>query len=662
MKLEGWNSDDVLGLEKFYASGCVWTISEMKSSSGKYASRAVEWVQSSPTPKEYPVLLPRVVEPNGIYWYAIAFSEAQSEQLRGDLTAFVGSAGTDFTGRGVVLDQSDEWESELLDWAGGQWVYRLRVYKQCNATVTKALQRMRSVWTQKPQLKSTLLRTTEALIREFFLSLANGNELNAGRILKELKDCGRLSAENVVFLEIEKLAAFGRWGAIAAHPQLSYLKMMRRPRHITELLVESLWKTELSSFADDGAVEGILEYYKTHLRGRYSVLLRSSGNSENDSVLMAFLLAAVGDENPRYSQIPKLLARLKSSRYFKFSKKLVARVKPVEASPEAVKLSPFESAKRAYQSDDFDTAWEQLLLIKSTTVDSMRLMLDCVEEIDTPDPALIVKQKFEELEEANRISVLGIKRHQRQWDYVLKQTTVESQCLPCNWEEWLESIAENKLGTDCLLRVARESVDWDVEAYLKSPERVVLLSNKLTSTLENYYVLQLSFPHLVSFFLKDGVGAREFLPIYSSLVEVLAYGDSFSTEDWNTIEKLLAGSVEAGLSKKQYADLLECLNMLWGSHGSIVHLDWALDVLELLTMHAILDSEALNSFYSSILSRVTIDCRRLRLDQWEMFRLLSGDLGFSSDYEAIKLNDLETSSSDSSVDFSGKFIAIYTLT
>ena len=95
MKLEGWNSDDVLGLEKFYASGCVWTISEMKSSSGKYASRAVEWVQSSPTPKEYPVLLPRVVEPNGIYWYAIAFSEAQSEQLRGDLTAFVGSAGTD---------------------------------------------------------------------------------------------------------------------------------------------------------------------------------------------------------------------------------------------------------------------------------------------------------------------------------------------------------------------------------------------------------------------------------------------------------------------------------------------------------------------------------------------------------------------------------------
>ena len=577
--------------------------------------------------------------------------------------AFAGSAGTDFTGRGVVLDHADEWESELLDWAGGQWVYRLRVYKSCNAGVTKALERMRSVWTQKPQLKSTLLRTTEALIREFFLSLANGNELNSGRILKELKDGGRLSAENVVFLEIEKLAAFGRWGAIAAHSQLSHLKMMRRPRHITALLVEALWKTELSSYAATGDVEGILHCYRTDFGRRYHGLLKSPGKSSNEAVLMTFLLAAVGDEHPRVEQIPKLLKRLENSQFLEFAKLLSAQVKLPDAPKEVVTLSPVESAKQAFDRDDFDTAWERLLLVEPT-VESLKPMLACVEEFESPEYALIVQQRFEALDQPSQELVLKSKRYQNLWELVEELTGDGAEELPSNWGDWFESFNAGSLGSDCLLKLARESVEWDAAVYLNSPEKVRGLATVLSAcNAEAQHVLHLSFPHLTAFFLNDGVGAREYLPIYLALLDVLVLGESFSAEDWNTTETLVAASLEAGLSKDQYHELLkESLFTLWGDRGSVANLDWALDLLGLLTEKSVQDLEALEHFYASVLGRFTVDSRKVRPDQWEMLRLLSDDLGFSESFEAIIPDLKDVTSDEAAIDLSAKRIAIYTLT
>ena len=112
-------------------------------------------------------------------------------------------------------------------------------------------------------MKSSSVRTTETLIREFFLALANGNEIHADSIIEELKAGGRLSAENLVFLEIEKLGAFQYWGALTSHSQLTYLKSMRRPRNVTVLLLEAFWRIELADFAEKGDVEGIIEYYRS---------------------------------------------------------------------------------------------------------------------------------------------------------------------------------------------------------------------------------------------------------------------------------------------------------------------------------------------------------------------------------------------------------------
>ncbi|MDQ8206663.1 protein DpdD [Coraliomargarita sp. SDUM461003] len=662
MKLANWNDEDLLGLERFYADGCAWTMQEMEGRSSTSARSAADWVESSLPPRDNPLILPRVTESNHIYWYVIAFNEAQAEQLRGDLMAFVGSVGTQFDGQRFHLDDSDSADSALLNWIGGQWAYRLPVYRSRNKEVRRALERLRSVWRLKPQLKSTLLRTTEALLREFFLSLANGSEASSGNILDELKGSGRLSAENVVFLEIEMLAAFGRWGAIAQHSQLTYLKSMQRPRHVTELLVEALWQDELSSYADTGDVDGALHYYRTDFGVRYRSLLKTPGRSLNDSVLITFLLAAVGDEHPRVAQIPKLLGLLDGSQYFEFAQELAAQVKLPEAPKEEIPLSPVERAAQTFDRNDFDTAWQQLLSVE-VSIESLRLMLECFEELESSETALIVQQRFEALDPQSQDLVFKTKRYRNLWERVETLTREGAEELPSNWRAWFEALNAGSFGDDSLLKLARESVEWDAAVYLNSPEVVRELATALSAcSSEAQHVLQLSLPHLVSFFLKDGVGAREFLPIYSSLVEVLVLGDSFSCEDWNTVETLLSASLEAGLSKAQYGELFEYLDELWSSQGSVSKLDWALDTLDLLAMHSVLDAEALSSFYSAVLSRITVYSRKVRVDQWEMFRLLSDDLGFASDYQAISPDLQEVTPDAPGIDLSGKFIAIYTLT
>ncbi|MDB4777452.1 protein DpdD [Verrucomicrobia bacterium] len=665
MNLIKWNRDDICKLGEFYSDGCKWTIDEMNKRSSAPSRSACDWVESSLPPRQYPLILPRVTHSGDAYWYAIAFNEAQAEQLREDLIAFIGSVGTDYDGRRFPLNKADDSELVLFNWVGGSWVFRLTLsYPRLKGEVRQSLDRMRSIWRLKPPLSSSLLRTTEALIRELYLSFGNGNESNADYILQELRESGRLSAENIVFLEIKKLASFGRWGAIAAHSQLSYMTRMPRPRQITKLLLEALWNTELSSYADAEDVDGIIKYYKSTFVTHYRNLIKSYRDSVNEPVILTFLLASVGDEPPRIEQIPKLLERLVGSKHLKFAEALASRVNLSSTSRQTDVSSLNEIAKHALVNYDFDTAWEKLLLV-DPSVESVRAMLECMFEFETQDAARIVKQRFELLSQSSQLSVLKIKRHQSAWELVGKLTTNVCKKPPSNWNDWFMVVNSGNFDSDCLLKIARdESSEWDEKIYFDSPEKICELAAFISECPQtSQYILSLSIPHLLAFFMRDGIGAREYLSIYSALIEILILSDSFSSEDWNTTESLLNAMLQAGLSDFQYADLLKNLSDHWVFKGGVVHFDWALDVLDLFTMYAVQEPESLEKFYSVVAAKIAEHSRKVRRNQWEIFKLLSDDLNFSSTFQAIVPEHyFQSPKLEHEIDLSGKIIAIYTLT
>ena len=261
MNLTDWQDSDRKALQAFYStSGQLWTWSEMAAGTNAAARTASEWIETGPAPKSFPVLLPRVKADSNcqprLFWYAIAFNPAQSEQLRSELWAFVGPVGNDFQRRCADFQDQDDAESILRSWSGGPWIYRFEVIDNSRKEwIRNSLRRLRFIWTKRPIGIQTRFRTTEELLRNFHSSLVNGEESSSELWLQELRDGGRLSAENLLFLQVERLAAFERWDDLLLHPQWSLLRQMRRPRQVTARMVEALWHVD---GGEDGMQSGRL--------------------------------------------------------------------------------------------------------------------------------------------------------------------------------------------------------------------------------------------------------------------------------------------------------------------------------------------------------------------------------------------------------------------
>lgn len=670
MNLVGWNEIDLAALRSFYETGNQWSWEDLESGTTSAARAAREWIETSFPPRGHPLLLPRV-QGLGISqrtnWYAIAFNETQAEELREHLSAFIGSAGTDFSGRRADLDPTDIAESALAAWAGGPWVYRFAVLSGNRDVVRNALQRLQQVWRLRPAIPTTAFRTTEALLREFSSALVNLNEAGAAGWLGELRAGGRLSAENLVFLEIERLATFGRWHDLVALPQVALLTLMRRPRHITALLIEALWRTEFTDFMVRGDADGAVKRFQSDFYPRHRNLLRTRGSLTSEPVALTFLLVAVTADPPRREQLTTLLELLKTTPHRSFVEKLVAFV-PTDTTrkPESWHETPLQRARTAFQNDDFDTA---LLHLRKAppSPEVCTLLLECASESQSVDDARIASNCFDLLTVQEQERILSSNRRRRAWEYIQELLIPTPKVFSPDWEGWLDRV-DAHVGYAELLPLAQQSiVDWPLAQYSNNPQRVHQFAERLMAdrNQEAQDILRLAHPHLLRYFLRDGKGDPAFLHLYRTILFILGISERFTSDDWITCQTLLLAVLDAGTDREVYTETIETLREVWTKFGSPLRFDWALDVLDLLIAYPAPAVESRDAFYYAIRDRLSKDYRRVGPEHWETFRWLANDLGRAYDYEAIRPH---TTTADSLITTSfnsrlaGKLVAIYTLT
>jgi len=670
MNLTGWNDIDRAALRSFYEAGNQWSWEDLESGAAPAARAAREWIETSSPPRGHPLLLPRV-QGVGVTqctnWYAIAFNEAQAEELREHLSAFIGSAGTDFSGRRADLDPADIAESALAAWAGGPWVYRFAVLSGNRDVVRYALQRLQQVWRLRPPLPTTVFRTTEALLREFFSALVNQDEAGAVGWLGELRAGGRLSAENLVFLEIERLAAFGRWHELVALPQVALLTLMRRPRHITALLIEALWRTEFADYVVRGDAAGAVVRFRSDFYPRYQNLLRTRGSLTSAPVALTFLLAAVTSDPPRREQIPVLLELLVATPHQSFAETLAALV-PADTlrTPEDRIETPLQRARFAFQQDDYDTA---LLHLRQAppSPEACSLLLECAAESQSVDDARAVSDCFAALSPQEQHRVLSSIRRRRAWEDLQRLLIPSAAVIPTDWEGWLSCLDAHEYSE--LLSLAREAaVEWPLVNYLNDPQRVRLLAERLMADRneEAQEVLRLAFPHLLGYFLKDGHGDPAFLHLYRTLLLLLGVSERFTSEDWPTCQTLLIAILDAGADTQAYSDTVGALREIWVRFGSAVRFDWAFDTLDLLVANPTpaAAAESRDAFFDAVRDRLSKDYRRVCPEHWETFRWLATDLDRTIDFEALQPKSEATAAAKGKFadSLAGKMVAVYTLT
>lgn len=671
MNLTKWHDLDREALRAFYsAPGHLWSWVEMESGANAAARTAKEWVETGPAPKEFPVLLPRVsIAPSGqadLFWYAIAFNQAQSEQLRSELWSFLGPVATDFNRRSAEIQDQDEAETLLKCWCGGPWVYRFKVVDNTKKDwIRTALTRLRFVWTKRPFSLQTRFRTTEELLRDFHTSLVNGDESSSERWLQELRDGGRLGAENLLFLQVERLATLGRWDELFLHPQWSLLRQLRRPRQITARMIETLCRVKIIPFLERNDAPGVIQYFRDHIMPENGALFRNRGQASSPHILLAFFLFAVSSERPQRDKLQKLLLEIpEPTPERSFAESVFSTVSYPGAKPKEGEL---ELARRAIANNEYEGAWDLLQNVPPSIV-SARMLLLCAYEFDTVEAAQAVNTTLEALSEPDRASVFKNNRGVlRNWEELKKRLGQIPD--PTDWESWLERL-DLRLPWPEAVSVAHDGAAlWPLITYKGSPNRVRNLADRLFVDRSEAAsrLLRSTLPHLASFFLPDNQGISEFRPIYCSLLMLAALTDDFSTDDFQFSATLLEAIMEAGVTVEVYQEAIQICTGIWESHGSVYTIHWALEILDILASRQSPLPSVRNAFFQAVLVTFQKEHRRISSNQWEMFSWLSQDLGLTSDFAAIRppmcVADATGSFSNQTRELlNGRLVAIYTLT
>ena len=664
MNLTGWQEADRMALQKVYETNQAWSWTEIDQAASTRGRSARDWIESCPPPRDHPVILPVLHDDERSEWFAIAFSDAQCEELREHINAFLGPVGSNYHGRRAYMDSANALESTIERWSGGPWIYRLTPLPECKNQVREALDRIRQVWRLRPKSDRAPLRTTEAMLREFFAALVNAGAESSSYWLQQLHLSGRLSAENLHFLQIERQGSLGGWADMLLDARLSLLLAMRRPNRVTALLVEAVWRTELAEFVSGNRVADALTHTRENILPRYGALLQARGSLAQPAVVLAFLTAAVAAIPPRNEQVSILLAALPQE----CPERAFAEALAVHVAPSKRKANddPVELAALAILSRDFDSAW---LYLQNTTsnVKSCELRLDCAIELLGPD---VAKQTFDamaRLQPGERSQVLKMRSRSRTWKEIEELLASRSGRIIGDWETWLATVNQDPTWHQAL-EVAHQGVsEWALKPYETDPGRVSEFAKQLFSDRPESAALKVrsAIPHIAQFFFDNGVDQRMFLPIYQSLLWLIAADQRFGGQDWGMAQNLGLTILNAGPSASEYQEALELFTEIWSQRGDVLHLDWALDILDESIVVPALVTGVRDVFFTAVWRTIRDNARRVSHDQRHVIKFICKDLGKETEYSALIFptpNPTTHEETDWEKALRGKLVAIYTLT
>lgn len=151
---------------------------------------------------------------------------------------------------------------------------------------------------QNPRTVTPVANGLPTLLRDFFLALAAHSESEARRLHTRIAATGRLSIENVRFLEIRMLANFEYWKLIEISNDFDDLCRMRRPRAISDIMLEALWRRDLSNALELNGEEGARNRFRELKLGEtYRSLLGFAGQPGRvrGRFILALHLGSVGE-------------------------------------------------------------------------------------------------------------------------------------------------------------------------------------------------------------------------------------------------------------------------------------------------------------------------------------------------------------------------------
>jgi hypothetical protein len=623
--------------------------------------------------KGLPTVLPHV-QGNETYWYGLANSERQLRGWREELTAFVGFTWSTFRGQRAILDLSDPVEEAIQSLTkGAAFKFQGRKDVQGRSTeLWKQLEKMRHVLDRKVEFKPELSRPVGRVLREFYMALQALDRAAAEKELQYLRDRNYLDALNLLFLEVRLLSELNQWDELLKLSRINELLQIRRPLAVTQALVQAVYNCKLLQFEETNALDDAVTYFHEQILPQYGNLYSIRAGSKVPEVVKSFMLLAVGNTLPYPALRDELLAISEITPSDRDYIQRLAKLLPNLTNPT---VDAYQEAEQAARDCNFDRVFT-LLSGLPTSFKVVSLLLETAFELQTLESERAALQAFESLSPDEQTSIRNRRKHRDFLASLIGKTDatpiipVVDDLIPTDWLKWLEILSQNPQWERAIYSARQGSSEWNVATLLNYPNAITnFVELQESAFIVAEPTLRESLPHLIASFQNDVMyPRREFLPIYSSLLELLADTTEGGDPDFALFHDLATAILGYGVSDKQYVGICDRAVTMWNQYASLNKVDWAIDLLNTLVEYSCPLADKRNEFAVAVAAKLgeRLISRRVSPDQWTIFRLLVEDLGLADiipDLLGEQAISLQQNNDEANLfqKLQGKSILIYTL-
>jgi hypothetical protein len=494
------------------------------------------------------------------------------------------------------------------------------------------------VWRQL-ELKPT--RTD--LLRDFRLALLSRDDESASRLFEGLRLNGQVSAENLRYLRIEYLAAFGRWADLRALPYVDALLKSRRPRAISEILLQMVWWAELAGAGHQHILaafkeRGVLETFGQLLRA-----LRVPCSREGR--LVGFLTALADGDVERQQAILDQAQDADESAHLRALGSESSTARTADGPEETLSEDPVAAAFTAGRFGDVVTRF-----VTNPSVEHSDLAVQAVLESEINDDAsqvLVLVREFDARGE------LDLSRRARRDLEELGRLTAE---ICDGWVVWSKRLAGEARWADASNVARNRSGSWkrlgeydagEIDEVCDSLIEAAGGTNddQLRSSLD--ILCNEAAAQLLRGFAND---------FCQTVLMLLAEQDNFSEMVRAAYLDLLAAWLGVGPPGVEYRKVLEQTTDIWNAIASPNAMNWAIGVLEAAADSSCPDEGARTTFAVGMIERARRLYARAGLRERVEIEGLATDLGLES--QRIEASEVERNAWS---ELDGKLLGLYSL-
>lgn len=422
------------------------------------------------------------------------------------------------------------------------------------------------------------------LLRDVRLAMLGKDSTQAFHLLEQLKLTGELSAENLRFLTIELCASFGRWQEMAQLPYIRPMMLARRPRAVTESLLQMIWWTELAPHLSAGSVATV--FATRGLVDRFGGLLRVIQiPSSAPGRILTFLTAVADGHSDRQQEI---LAAVDDEE----SAALSALLEPLQDVAPGTTASEPESMRSAFDLGMFPLAVD--IFLTDPTVDRADMAVEAVLELGAHQRAADVLQIVQGWVTGGELT--PGRRLIRDLDEL--GHLVAGACS--GWVEWAERLGAVEPWADAASVLRNQWADWIGLADLPASQ-VAQVANGIYEAVGSVNESQLRASLDVLCEVAAEIVSQPACSVFCEVVlQVLSDQENVSVQVRDSYAVLFAAILAAGPTRESYLEILTQTGQLWGRIKSRSNVDWAFELLEVAIEQSSPDRDQLNAFGASI--------------------------------------------------------------